>query len=310
MRIVRRIVPRLLLGVLVMWGAATLTFLAITIIPGDTALLILGGADARPTEEALEAVRAEYLLDEPFLVQYLHYLSSVARGDLGQSYRLRIPVTEAIGQQLGSTATLAAAAAVLAIVLTVVVAVLSAQRAPWVRRIVSSVEVFLAAAPSFVIGFGLLFVFAFTLRILPSGGTNGFAALILPAVTLALVLFGPLSQVLRGELEEVLEQPFVLTARARGLGDLAVRVKHALRHAAIPAVTMSGFIVGGLLGGSVIAETLFSRSGVGGLMLQSVYNKDLPVILGVVLLSAAVFVVVNLIVDLVYTAIDPRVVTS
>jgi len=310
MRIVRRIVPRLLLGVLVMWGAATLTFLAITIIPGDTALLILGGPDARPTEEALEAVRAEYLLDEPFLVQYLHYLSSVARGDLGQSYRLRIPVTEAIGQQLGSTATLAAAAAVLAIVLTVVVAVLSAQRAPWVRRIVSSVEVFLAAAPSFVIGFGLLFVFAFTLRILPSGGTNGFAALILPAVTLALVLFGPLSQVLRGELEEVLEQPFVLTARARGLGDLAVRVKHALRHAAIPTVTMSGFIVGGLLGGSVIAETLFSRSGVGGLMLQSVYNKDLPVILGVVLLSAAVFVVVNLIVDLVYTAIDPRVVTS
>lgn len=310
MRIVRRIVPRLLLGVVVMWGAATLTFLAITIIPGDTALLILGGPDARPTEEALEAVRAEYLLDEPILVQYLHYLSSVARGDLGQSYRLRIPVTEAIGQQLGSTATLAAAAAALAIVLTVVVAVLSAQRAPWVRRVVSSVEVFLAAAPSFVIGFGLLFVFAFTLRILPSGGTNGFAALILPAVTLALVLFGPLSQVLRGELEEVLEQPFVLTARARGLGDLAVRVKHALRHAAIPAVTMSGFIVGGLLGGSVIAETLFSRSGVGGLMLQSVYNKDLPVILGVVLLSAAVFVVVNLIVDLVYTAIDPRVVTS
>jgi peptide/nickel transport system permease protein len=124
------------------------------------------------------------------------------------------------------------------------------------------------------------------------------------------VLFGPLSQVLRNELEEVLEQPFVLTARTRGLGDLAVRLGHALRHAAIPAVTMTGFIVGGLLGGSVIAETLFSRSGVGSLMLQSVYNKDLPVILGVVLLSAAVFVVVNLVIDLLYTAIDPRMVTS
>lgn len=310
MTIARRILPRLLLGVVVLWGAATLTFLAIYVIPGDTALLILGGPDARPTPEALAAVRAEYLLDEPFIVQYLHYLANVAQGDLGQSYRLRIPVAEAIGQQLGSTATLAGAAAALAIVLTVVVAVLSAQRAPWIRRIVSSVEVFLAAAPSFVIGFGLLFLFAFTFRLLPSGGSNGFAALILPAVTLALVLFGPLSQVLRNELEEVLEQPFVLTARARGLSDLAVRLRHALRHAAIPAVTMTGFIVGGLLGGSVIAETLFSRSGVGSLMLQSVYNKDLPVILGIVLLSAAVFVVVNLIVDLAYTAIDPRVVTS
>jgi peptide/nickel transport system permease protein len=308
--LIARIVPRLLLGVVVLWGAATLTFLAISVIPGDTALLILGGPDARPTPEALAAVRAEYLLDEPIVVQYLHYLGSVARGDLGQSYRLRIPVTEAIGQQLGSTATLAGVAAALAVTLTVVVAVLSAQRSPWIRRIVSSIEVFLSAAPSFVIGFGLLFVFAFTFRLLPSGGSNGIAALVLPAVTLALVLFGPLSQVLRNELEEVLEQPFVLTARTRGLGDLAVRLGHALRHAAIPAVTITGFIVGGLLGGSVIAETLFSRSGVGSLMLQSVYNKDLPVILGVVLLSAAVFVVVNLVIDLLYTAIDPRMVTS
>jgi peptide/nickel transport system permease protein len=304
--LIARIVPRLLLGVVVLWGAATLTFLAISVIPGDTALLILGGPDARPTPEALAAVRAEYLLDEPIVVQYLHYLGSVARGDLGQSYRLRIPVTEAIGQQLGSTATLAGVAAALAVTLTVVVAVLSAQRSPWIRRIVSSIEVFLSAAPSFVIGFGLLFVFAFTFRLLPSGGSNGIAALVLPAVTLALVMFGPLTQVL----EEVLEQPFVLTARTRGLGDLAVRLGHALRHAAIPAVTMTGFIVGGLLGGSVIAETLFSRSGVGSLMLQSVYNKDLPVILGVVLLSAAVFVVVNLVIDLLYTAIDPRMVTS
>lgn len=310
MNLVRRIIPRVLLGIVVMWGAATLTFLAIYAIPGDTALLILGGPDARPTEETLAAVRAEYLLDQPFITQYLHYLGNVAQGDLGQSYRLRIPVSVAISQQLGSTATLAGVAAALAIVLTVIVAVLSAGRSPWVRRIVSSIEVFLAAAPSFVIGFALLFVFAFTFHLLPSGGTKGIASLILPAVTLALVLFGPLSQVLRNELEEVLEQPFVLTARARGLGDLAVRLKHALRHASIPTITMSGFIVGGLLGGSVIAETLFSRSGVGGLMLQSVYNKDLPVILGVVLLSAAVFVVVNLIIDLLYTAIDPRVVTS
>lgn len=310
MLVLRRIGLRLILGIGVLWGAATLTFLAVYIIPGDTALLILGGPDARPTQETIAQVRADYLLDEPFVVQYLHYLGNLLQGDLGQSYRLRIPVAEAIGQQLPSTAALAGFGALLAITLTVAIALLTAQRWPWLRATVSSIEIFLAAIPSFVIGFALLIVFAFTWNLLPSSGTSGFASLILPATTLALVLFGPLSQVLRNELEEVLEQPFVLTARARGLGDFAVRIRHALRHAAIPTVTMSGFIVGGLLGGSVIAETLFSRQGVGGLMLASVYNKDLPVILGVVLLSAAVYVVVNLIVDLLYTSIDPRVVTA
>lgn len=310
MSVLRRIGIRLLLGVGVLWGAATLTFLAVSLIPGDTALLILGGPDARPTQEALAQVRADYLLDQPLIVQYLHYLGRLVQGDLGQSYRLRMPVAEAIGQQLPSTAALAGFAALLAITLTVGVAVLTAQRRPWLRNLISAVEVFLAAIPSFVIGFALLILFAFTWKVLPSSGTAGFPSLILPAVTLALILFGPLSQVLRNELEEVLEQPFVLTARSRGLGDFAVRLRHALRHAAIPTVTMSGFIVGGLLGGSVITETLFSRQGVGGLMLASVYNKDLPVILGVVLLSAAVYVVVNLLVDLIYTSIDPRVVTA
>ncbi|QAY72660.1 ABC transporter permease [Agromyces protaetiae] len=306
----RRIGLRLLLGVAVLWGAATLTFVAVFIIPGDTALLILGGPDARPTQEAIAQVRADYLLDQPFIVQYFHYLGNLLQGDLGQSYRLRIPVAEAIGQQLPSTAALAGFAALLAITLTVAVALASAQRRPWIRAIVSSAEVFLASVPSFVVGFALLILFAFTWKLLPSSGTAGFPSLILPAATLALILFGPLSQVLRNELEEVLEQPFVLTARARGLSDFAVRIRHALRHAAIPTVTMSGFIVGGLLGGSVITETLFSRQGIGGLMLASVYNKDLPVILGVVLLSAAVYVVVNLLVDLLYTSIDPRVVTA
>ncbi|MBP2216720.1 ABC transporter permease [Arthrobacter sp. CAN_C5] len=306
----RRILFRLVIGLGVLWGAATMTFLAVYLIPGDTALLILGGPDARPTAETLAQVRSDYLLNEPLIVQYASYLGNLLQGDLGQSYRLRIPVTVAIGQQIGATAMLAAAAAFVALPLTVLVAVLSAQRSPWVRSIVSGIEVVLAATPTFIIGFVLLIVFSFTLRWFPIGGDQGVIALILPALTLALAVFGTLSQVLRNELEDVLEQPFILTARARGMRDLPVRMLHALRHAAIPVMTLSGFVVASLFGGSVIVETLFSRQGIGALTLASVYNKDLPVIIGIVLLSAAVYVVVNLAVDLLYTLIDPKVVTS
>jgi peptide/nickel transport system permease protein len=308
--VLRRVVTRLLIGVGVLWGAASLTFLAIHLVPGDTALLILGGADARPTAEAIAQVRADYLLDQPFVVQYGSYLGNLLQGDLGQSYRLRIPVSEAIGQQIGATAALSAAAVALALPLTFAVAILSAQRAPWIRGIVSGIEVVLAATPTFIIGFALLILFSFTLHWFPIGGNQGPAALVLPALTLALAVFGTLSQVLRNELEDVLEQPFILTARSRGLRDLAVRVRHALRHAVIPVLTMSGFVVAALLGGSVVVETLFSRQGIGSLTLASVYNKDLPVIIGIVLLAAAVYVVVNLVIDLLYTLIDPKVVTA
>lgn len=310
MRTLKRIGTRLGVGIGVLWGAATLTFLATYLIPGDTALLILGGPDARPTPEAIAQVRQDYLLDEPFWVQYVSYLGGLLQGDLGQSYRLRIPVVEAIGQQIGATAQLAGAAALVALPLTLVVAIFSAQRSNWVRSLVSGIEVVFAATPTFIIGFALLIVFAFTLQWLPIGGNQGLRSLILPALTLALAVFGTLSQVLRNELEDVLEQAFVLTARARGMRDLPVRLFHALRHAVIPVLTMSGFVIAALLGGSVIVETLFSRQGVGSLTLASVYNKDVPVIMGIVLLSAAVYVVVNLIIDLLYTFIDPRVVTA
>ncbi len=310
MTVLRRVLTRLAIGIGVLWGAATLTFLAVYLIPGDTALLILGGPDARPTAETLAQVRADYLLDQPFLVQYGSYLGNLLQGDLGQSYRLRLPVSEAIGQQIGATAALAAAAVAVALPLTFVVAILSAQRAAWIRSIVSGIEVVFAATPTFIIGFALLIVFSFTLRWFPIGGNQGPAALVLPALTLALAVFGTLSQVLRNELEDVLEQPFILTARSRGMRDLPVRIRHALRHAAIPVMTMSGFVVAALLGGSVVVETLFSRQGIGSLTLASVYNKDLPVILGIVLLSAAVYVVVNLVIDLLYTLIDPKVVTA
>src|SRR5690606_16610379 len=208
-----RIGTRLALAVLVLWGAATLSFIALQLTAGDPALAVLGGPDARPTQEVLDQVRREYGLNDPVAVQYLRYLGRLVTGDFGQSYQLRIPVLAAITEQIGATAQLALTAGVLAVISSVLLALITAHRPPWVRSLSSGTEVVLASTPSFVIGFALLIVFAFTLRLVPIGGNNGIPALVLPAATLALSVIGTLTQVLRNELEEVLEQPFILTAR-------------------------------------------------------------------------------------------------
>ncbi|MGE8499775.1 MAG: ABC transporter permease [Pseudomonas sp.] len=307
MNILRRVLLRLLAGVVVLWGAATLTFVGLNVTGGDPALAILGGPEAMPTAEVLAQVRQEYGLDQPLIVQYGQYLGRLARGDLGESYRLRIPVTQAIGAHVGATVQLALWAALLAVVLAIVVAVLTARRSPWVGSVSSGTELVLSSMPSFVLGILLLLVFSFHLRLLPPTGSSGWRTMVLPTLTLALPLAAVLIQVLRQELEDILEQPFIMMARARGLSEAGVRLGHALRHALIPLVTLSGFILASLLGGAVITETLFSRQGVGRLMLDAANGKDVPMVLGITLLAALIYVVVNLIVDLLLPLIDPRV---
>lgn len=302
----RLILRRLLSGIGVLWGAATLTFLAINLSAGDPAMAILGGPGANPSAELVAQVRAEYGLDQPLIVQYGQYLGRLAQGDLGDSYNLRRPVGQVISGQLGATVQLSLSAAALAVLLAVVVAVLSANRAPWVRSLVSGTELVLSSAPSFVIGLGLLLVFAFGWHLLPPSGSNSWQALILPSVALALPVAAVLSQVLRQELEDTLEQPFIAMARARGLSETGVRLKHALRHALVPLVTLSGFVFASLLGGAVVIELLFSRQGIGRLMLDAANTKDVPLLLGITLLAAAIYVVVNFLVDLINHLVDPR----
>jgi len=309
-RLAQRIGYRILSGIGVLWGAATLTFIAINVTGGDTALAILGGPNAITTTEALDSVRAEYGLDQPLVHQYASYLGRIAVGDLGESYRLRIPVTEAIAQQLGSTVELALWSGSVAILLAVFVALSTAHRSRTLQNWFSGFELLLSSIPGFVKGIVLLLVFSFQLHWLPSSGANGWKSLVLPVLTLALPLATVLIQVLRQELEDVLEQPFITMARARGLSDAAVRIGHALRHAMIPLVTMSGFILASLLGGAAIVETLFVRRGIGRLMVESSANKDIPLVLGITLLSALIYVVVNLLVDIVNSLVDPRVVTT
>jgi peptide/nickel transport system permease protein len=304
--ILHRIFWRLLAGIGVLWGAATITFITINLTGGDTAIAMLGGAEAVPSPAVIAHVRAEYHLDRPLIEQYGFYVAKLLRGDLGDSYRLRIPVTQAIGQQLGATVELAVWAGGLTIVFSLAIAILTAGRARWLRSFVSGSELIVTSMPHFVGGIVLLLVFSFQLHWLPASGQSGWKSLVLPVVTLALPMIAMLTQVLRSELEETLEQPFITTARARGLSEAGVRLGHALRHALIPVITLAGTFVGFLLGGAVIAETLFARQGVGRLVADAAQGKDVPLVLGVTMLSAATYVVVNLIVDLLNAVVDPR----
>jgi peptide/nickel transport system permease protein len=305
----KRVGWRVAAGVGVLWGAATLSFLALHATAGDAALSTVSGQGADPTQAVLQQVRRDYGLDLPLWRQYVDYLGRLVHGDLGESYQQRIPVSQAIGQQLGQTVQLAVGAAVLAVVIAVVVAVLTAKRGPWLRSATTGTELVVASMPTFVLGLVLLIVFSIGLKWLPVSGQDGFRSLVLPTCTLALPIAAVLAQVLRSELEDVLEQPFVLTARARGMRDVTVRLRHALRHALIQLVTMAGYVIGSLLGGAVITESLFNRQGLGQLMLTATTNKDIPLVIGVIIFAAFVYVVVNLVVDIVYSIVDPRVVT-
>ncbi|MEV7283482.1 ABC transporter permease [Streptomyces sp. NPDC093252] len=304
-RLARAAVTRLGSAVAVLAGAATLAFLALRLIPGDPVSVLLGPSTAG-TPEVRAEIRREYGFDLPVAEQYVRYLGRLVTGDLGESYQLQRPVWELIRDQLVPTLQLASAALLLAAVLAVLSAVATAGRRPGLRAVASVAELVAASTPAYWVGIVLLTVFSFRLPVFPVAGADGFAALVLPAVTLALPLTGVMAQVLREGLEAALGQPFVVTARSRGAGQWAVRLRHALRHAAVPLLTLTGWLTGSLIGGAVLVETVFGRPGIGSLVLQAVTAKDMPVVIGVVLLSALVFVVISTVVDLLYPVVDPR----
>jgi peptide/nickel transport system permease protein len=289
--------------VIVLWGAATLAFLAFRVIPGDPVEVMLG-PQAQVSDEVKDAIRAELGLDRPPFEQYVAFLAQLARGDLGESYQLRMPVAEVIGRQLWATAQLTGAALVLAIVAALAIAVLA--RGRLARGAVATVELVVLSSPVFWIGLILLSVFAFGLGWFPVSGSRNPATLVLPAVTLALPIAALLGQVLRDGIEDAERQPFATTVRARGASHHRLTTHHTLRHGATGAITLTAYFVGSLLGGAVLVETVFARPGIGRVTLTAITDRDLPVITGIILLSALVFVVVNLLVELVYPLVDPR----
>ncbi|MBB5081831.1 ABC transporter permease [Nonomuraea endophytica] len=301
----RTLLKRLVAGLAVLYGAASLAFLSLHLIPGDPVAILLGPATTA-SPEVRRQISAELGFDRPLLTQYLGHLGRLASGDLGSSYQLQRPVGWLIADQLGPTVQLAVAAIVVALALALISAITTAGRHPAARALASAWELTAVSLPSYWLGVLLLTAFSFHLRLFPIIGGDGPAALVLPAVTLALPIAGVLAQVLREGLESALAQPFALTARARGLSQTAVRLRHALRHAAGSLATLAGWLVGTLLGGAVLVETVFGRPGLGALTLQAVQNRDMPVVMGVVLVSALTFVVISALVDLLYLAIDPR----
>ncbi len=299
----RAVARALLRVVLVVWGAATAGFIALRLIPGDPVDVMLG-VQARVSESVRADIRAEWGLDNPPLIQYLLYLGRLATGDLGTSYQLRSPVGEIIADQALPTLQLSVAAMLVAIVLALSAALFGRGRRA--NRVISLVELVVISSPTFWVGLLLLAVFSFQLGWFPVTASTGFSALVLPAVTLALPVAGIMSQVLRQGLDHAERQPFALTARARGNTPAGLVTRHTLRHAAIDTVTLGGYLVGSLLGGAVLVETVFARPGLGQVAIRAIIGRDLPVVLGVVVVAAAVFAVVSVLVDLSYQALDPR----
>ncbi|MDL5486943.1 ABC transporter permease [Microbacterium wangruii] len=289
--------------VIVLWGAATVAFLAFRVIPGDPVDVMLG-PQAQVSDAVKDGIRAELGLDRPPLEQYVGYLGQLLRGDLGESYQLRMPVAEVIGRQLGATLQLTALALLIAVAIAFAVALLARGRVA--RTVVAGAELVVLSSPVFWIGLVLLSVFAFGLGWFPVSGSRNPATLVLPAVTLALPVAALLGQVLRDGIEAAERQPFATTVRARGASPTRLTLHHTLRHGATGALTLAAYLVGSLLGGAVLVETVFARPGIGRVTLAAIADRDLPVITGIILLSALVFVVVNTIVELVYPLIDPR----
>jgi peptide/nickel transport system permease protein len=269
-------------------------------------LNVRAGQAIERTPEELAPIVAEYGLDNPLLVQYADYVSGLARGDLGISYQQHRPVIDIVADQLGATIVLTVAALVLAWVIMVAWVTVTAGRGPRVRAFGAFTDTLAAGLPHYWLGIILLLVFALGLGWFPVIGGTGAIGLVLPALTLAIPLAGFMGQATRTEFERALDQPFVLSARTRGMGDTGIRLGHVLRHAVLPAVTLSGWAIGATISGAVVVEAVFARPGIGSVLVSAVNSQDMPVVLGLVMLIAAFYVIANLLVDIAYVLIDPR----
>ncbi|PPK63258.1 ABC transporter permease [Actinokineospora auranticolor] len=300
---------RLLQAVAVIWAAFTLSFVILYLLPGDAALNRLGAAEggitATPAEVA--AVRAEYGLDDPLVVQYGKRLWAATHGDFGKSVMTGDDATGLVFDALPSTLEIAAAGLVLAVLFGGGLAVLGTYtRHRWLGNLLLSLPPLGVSLPQFWVGLVLIQIFSFQLRLLPALGTDGFAALILPGITIGLPTGAIIGQVLAKSLRTQLAEPYVEIVLAKGASRARVHFGHALRNAALPALTLVGVVAGNLLAGTVVTETLFSRDGIGRLTAFAVNSQDIPVVQAVIVLSAFFFVTINLVVDLIYPLLDPR----
>ncbi len=300
------LINRLALSVVVVFGVSVLVFSMLHLVPGDPAVVMLSES---ASGQDVEQLRHDLGLDQPLWVQYTLYIGHVVHGDLGRSIRLQQPVAQLIAGRLPNTLELAITSLTLATILGVTVGAISAVR----RGRVSDHAVMAAALlgvslPSFWLGLLLILFFGLRLGVLPiAGNQDGLPSLVLPAVTLAAVPTATIARLTRSGLLDVLGEDYIRTARAKGLKELAVIVNHALRNSMIPVITVVGVQFGVLLGGAVIVETVFAWPGVGRLLIDAVSARDFPLVQGIMLFISISFVLVNLLADVVYAYVDPRI---
>lgn len=304
----RFIIKRLLSLIPVLFGISLITFLLLRLAPGDPAESYLHLSQIPPTPEAVAAMRAELGLDRPLTVQYLDWLGKAIRLDFGKSYATQNNVWDEMLYMLPATAELGAVSLLITLAVSIPLGILSALHkdglADQLCRLIAFVS---ASIPNFWLGFLLMYFFAMKLDVVPALGRGTWLHYILPAVTLSAGYIATYIRLLRTALLENINQPFVLYARARGLSEKRIIGRHVLKHALLPAVTALGMSVGHLLAGSVIVETVFAWPGLGRFCIFAILNRDYPVVQCFVLVSAVTFVIANLLVDIAYAWLDPRI---
>ncbi len=309
----RFILKRILATVPVIAVVALFVFLLLRLSPGDPATVIAGDY---ATPEAIARIRANLGLDQPLHVQFVAWVGRLLQGDLGISIFSNLPVTQLIGQRLEPTLALSATTLLLIVGIAVPLGTIAAWKAgTWIDQAIMVFAVLGFSIPVFVLGYVLIYIFAIDLRWLPVQGyvspTQDFGAflshMVLPSVALSGFLIALIARITRASVREVLDEDYIRTAHAKGLTERAVLVRHALRNAAVPVVTMIGIAVAILLGGVVVTESVFNIPGLGRLVFDAILKRDYPIIQGLMLVFSLVYILINLLVDIIYTALDPRI---
>lgn len=302
----RTLTWRVLTSLIVIVGSLVLVFSILYVLPGDPTDNMVDPSMATP--EVIANLRHELGVDQPFHIQFLRYFGGILQGDFGMSLINSDPVLPKIVESFPATLALTAASSLVSVIVGILLGVLSAiHRNKAIDIIARIVGLFGISMPTFWSGILLILIFSITLGWFPAMGSDGWKTLVLPALALGTVGAGFIVRMVRNSMLDVISEQFIVTLRSKGLAERAVMYRHALRNALIPAVTMIGMLVGEMLAGTVVIETVFSRQGIGRIIADAIMAKDLPVVQGVILFSAIIYVIVNLIVDISYAWIDPRV---
>ncbi len=302
---IKYIISRIMQSIIVLIGVTLVTFILVNVVPGDAVSLML----AKRTDQAtMDRIRHELGFDRPYTEQYLRFLGNAVRGDFGNSYFEKTPVTEMILRGLKYTVRIALWALLLALALGLGAGIVSAYfHNSLLDRVIMFFSTLGISAPVFWLALLFQIFFGLKLKVLPISGVDKPGSFILPVLTLGITNAASIARISRTSLLEIISQDYIRTAKAKGAGELRVVFKHVLKNAAIPIVTFAGLVVRGLLGGSMLVETVFSIPGFGSLMVSSILTRDIPLMQGCVVYGATIFVLINLLVDLAYSALDPRV---